>query len=63
VTEARARTRTPSSRAIGITKSNACPDHSFFAALVTTACDWKISDLGWMYTLFFVVLGLSALRC
>jgi MFS family permease len=50
----------PLSRAIGITKSNVCPDQSIFAALVTTVCDWKISDLGWMYTLFFVVLGSSA---
>ncbi len=50
----------PLSRAIGITKSDACPDQSIFAALVTTTCDWKISDLGWMYTLFFVFLGSSA---
>jgi MFS family permease len=50
----------PLSRAIGITKANVCPDQSIFAALVTTSCDWKISDLGWMFTLFFVVLGSSA---
>jgi hypothetical protein len=24
------------------------------------AADWKVSTLGWMYTLFFVVLGSSA---
>jgi MFS family permease len=36
----------PLSRAIGITRS--APD------------DWKISTLGWMFTLFFVVLGSSA---
>jgi MFS family permease len=36
----------PLSRAIGITSS--APD------------DWKISTLGWMFTLFFVMLGLSA---
>src|SRR5262245_46122563 len=36
----------PLSRAIGITHS--APD------------DWKISTLGWMYTLFFVALGSSA---
>src|SRR6201990_504898 len=36
----------PLSRAIGITQS--VPD------------DWKVSTLGWMYTLFFVVLGSSA---
>jgi len=38
----------PLSRAIGITKSDAYPDQSIFAALITTTCDWKISDLGWM---------------
>ncbi|MGH7262267.1 MAG: OFA family MFS transporter, partial [Nitrospiraceae bacterium] len=26
----------------------------------STTCDWKISMLGWMYTLFFVFLGSSA---
>jgi len=36
----------PLSRAIGITTS--APD------------DWKVSTLGWMYTLFFVMLGSSA---
>jgi MFS family permease len=36
----------PLSRAIGITHS--APD------------DWKLSSLGWMFTLFFVVLGSSA---
>src|SRR6185437_12501987 len=25
-----------------------------------TGCDWRISDLGWMFTLFFVFLGLAA---
>src|SRR5258705_8958872 len=28
--------------------------------LFTTSCDWRISSLGWMYTLFFVFLGSSA---
>ena len=51
----------PLSRAIGITKSIACPDHmSFVATVFSTTCDWKISMLGWMYTLFFVFLGSSA---
>ena len=50
----------PLSRAIGITKSDACPDQSIFAALVTTSCDWKISTLTWTYTLFFVFLGSAA---
>jgi MFS family permease len=35
-------------------------DIGFFAELFTTSCDWKISTLGWMYTLFFVFLGCSA---
>ena len=51
----------PLSRAIGITKSVACPaDMSLVQALFATSCDWKISDLGWMYTLFFVFLGSAA---
>src|SRR6266481_3363947 len=51
----------PLSRAIGIDKSVACPaDMSLISALFTTSCDWKISTLGWMYTLFFVFLGTSA---
>ena len=51
----------PLSRAVGITQSVACPaDMGFFAGLVATGCDWKISQLGWMYTLFFVLLGCSA---
>ena len=28
--------------------------------LIARDCDWKISILGWMYTLFFVFLGSSA---
>jgi MFS family permease len=51
----------PLSRAIGITKPVACPaDSSVFAEIFTTTCDWKISMLGWMFTLFFVVLGSAA---
>ncbi len=51
----------PLSRAIGITKPVPCPDDmSFFQLLTATSCDWQISMLGWMYTLFFVFLGSSA---
>jgi MFS family permease len=51
----------PLSRAIGITQPVACPaDMGFFRQLVTTTCDWKISLLGWMYSLFFFFLGGSA---
>jgi MFS family permease len=51
----------PLSRAVGITAPISCPDSmSFFQRMVATTCDWKISTLGWMYTLFFVFLGSSA---
>ncbi len=50
----------PLSRAIGITKSVACPDLTLLGELFTTSCDWRISSLGWMFTLFFVFLGSSA---
>ncbi|MBX3622117.1 MAG: OFA family MFS transporter [Rhizobacter sp.] len=51
----------PLSKALGIKESIKCgPDVGFFAELFTTTCDWKISTLGWMYTLFFVFLGCSA---
>jgi MFS family permease len=51
----------PLSRAIGLTKSAACPaDMSFMTHLFDTTCDWKISELGWMFTLFFVFLGGAA---
>jgi MFS family permease len=50
----------PLSRAIGITKSVACADLTLLGELFTTSCDWRISSLGWMYTLFFVFLGSSA---
>ena len=50
----------PLSRAIGIQKPVSCPDLTLLGSLFTTTCDWKISDLGWMFTLFFVVLGSSA---
>src|SRR5271154_126140 len=51
----------PLLRAIGLKQSLACPaDMSFVAHLFATSCDWKISELGWMYTLFFVFLGGAA---
>ncbi|CAL1241206.1 OFA family MFS transporter [Candidatus Methylocalor cossyra] len=51
----------PLSRAIGITEPVACPkDLDLFQQIVATHCDWKISMLGWTYTLFFVFLGSSA---
>jgi MFS family permease len=28
--------------------------------LTATGCNWRVASLGWMYTLFFVVLGIAA---
>lgn len=50
----------PLSRAIGLTAPKACPDMSLMQELFTTTCDWKVASMGWMFTLFFVVLGVSA---
>jgi MFS family permease len=50
----------PLSRAIGLTAPKACPDISLVEELFTTTCDWKVASMGWMFTLFFVVLGVSA---
>jgi MFS family permease len=50
----------PLSRAIGLDKSVACPDLTLLEELFTTTCDWRVSSLGIMYTLFFVLLGSSA---
>jgi MFS family permease len=47
----------PLSRQVG----TACAtDTGILKMLFVTSCDWKISDLGWMYTLFFVLLGIAA---
>jgi MFS family permease len=51
----------PLSQAVGVTEHVACPEGMGFIAQVTaTTCDWKISWLSLMYTLFFVLLGSSA---
>lgn len=51
----------PLHRAIGLTKSLECPkDLGFFQLITTTTCDWKISMMGWMFTLFFVFLGTAS---
>jgi MFS family permease len=51
----------PLSQAVGVSKAVACPaDSGLMTALFTTTCDWKVADLGWMFTLFFVLLGSSA---
>ena len=51
----------PLSRAIGVTEPVACAvDLGFWARVFSSTCDWKVSWLGVMYTLFFVFLGSSA---
>ncbi len=51
----------PLSRALGVKQPLACPDGTgFLTEMFVSDCDWKISTLGWMYTLFFVFLGCSA---
>src|SRR5277367_6648861 len=50
----------PLSRAIGLSAPKACPDMSLVQELFTTTCDWRVASMGWMFTLFFVLLGVSA---
>src|SRR5690349_11673128 len=50
----------PLSRALGVTQTKACPDMTLAQELFTTTCDWRVASMGWMYTLFFVILGVSA---
>ncbi len=51
----------PLSKSVGIDAPLLCPaDMSFFSRIFSSRCDWPISTLGWMYTLFFVFLGSSA---
>ncbi|MDP2153607.1 MAG: OFA family MFS transporter [Methylotenera sp.] len=51
----------PLSKALGIKNPIACADTmSIWVRAFATDCDWKVSDLGWMFTLFFVFLGTSA---
>jgi len=50
----------PLSRALGLTAPKACSDMTLVQELFTTTCDWRVASLGWMYTLFFVLLGIAA---
>jgi MFS family permease len=54
----------PLSHALGGATAIACakagPLAELLNALTTRTCDWTVADLGWMFTLFFVVLGASA---
>jgi hypothetical protein len=44
----------PLSKALGITAPVACGGHELHRPSVLRQCDWPISMLGWIYTLFFV---------
>ncbi|MEN3381784.1 MAG: hypothetical protein V7608_1828 [Hyphomicrobiales bacterium] len=50
----------PLSRALGVTAPKTCPEMTLAQELFTTTCDWRVASMGWMYTLFFVLLGVSA---
>ena len=50
----------PLSRALGAETPASCADLNLIGALFTTECNWRVADLGWIYTLFFVLLGCSA---
>lgn len=50
----------PLTNAIPGEASEACKAMGLGTALFTTECNWRIADLGWIYTLFFVLLGCSA---
>src|SRR6202158_6422840 len=50
----------PLSRALGITAAKTCPDMTLGQELFTTTCDWRVASMGWMFTLFFVLLGVRS---
>jgi MFS family permease len=51
----------PLSQAIGVAAPVPCPpDIGFWDRVFTTTCDWRVSWLNVMYTLFFVFLGSAA---
>jgi len=51
----------PLSKALGITTSIACPaDMGLLGRMVSSTCDWKVSDLQGTFILFFVFLGSAA---
>ncbi len=50
----------PLSRALPGPTDPSCSSINLLSALFTTTCNWRVADLGWIYTLFFVLLGCSA---
>jgi MFS family permease len=54
----------PLSQAVGVTAPVACAaDLGFVERVFSAGCDWRISWLNVMYTLFFVFLGSAAAVC
>jgi MFS family permease len=53
----------PLSRSLALAGAGAkqcAADLGFFGELFATNCDWHISTLGWMYTMYFVFLGAAS---
>ena len=51
----------PLSHALGGSEPLACPaDAGPLSFLISKDCDWLVSDLNWVFTLFIVFLGVSA---
>lgn len=50
----------PLSQSAGAGVMTCPPEMGVLAELFATDCNWRISTMGWMYTLFFVLLGCSA---
>ncbi len=52
----------PLSRALSVGRPvpATCPEMSVWTALVTTTCDWRVSDLVMVFSIGIVMLGLSA---
>src|ERR1700741_1465935 len=47
----------PRSKAPGAGAASCAKDAGFLAQAFSSDCNWSVSTLGWMYTLFFVILG------
>jgi MFS family permease len=50
----------PLSHALAGPPDSACKDMSVWGSLFTTSCNWRVSDLLYIFTIGIVVLGLSA---
>lgn len=50
----------PMSNLIANTDSTVCVDISFMQSLTTTSCNWSVSHVTYTFSIFFIMLGLSA---